>query len=171
MKLIITDVSVLFDLYQLGILTEFFALKAEISTTSFVYNEIVVANQVNEFEVYKRSQKLNVIALTEKEQEAVSQFKTKRNLKSMPDKTMLWKSIQLRCALLTCDKKLKLEAKDHGIEVHGSIWVIEKLVEEKILETTKAITFLNTLMTINDRLPQDEIDKLIKKLKTKILIT
>ena len=165
MKLIITDVSVLFDLYQLELLPEFFALKAEISTTSFVYNEIVVSNQIVEFEVYKRAQKLNVIVLTEEDQEAVSQFATKRNLKSLPDKTMLWKSVQLKCALLTCDKKLKIEAKEHGIEVHGSIWVIEKLVEENILDSTKAISVLNVLKTLNDRLTLDEIDKLIKKLR------
>lgn len=165
MKLIITDVSVLFDLYQLGILPEFFALKAEISTTSFVYNEIVVANQVIEFEVYKRSQKLNIILLTEEDQEAVNQFTTKRNLKSLPDKTMLWKSIQLSCALLTCDRKLKLEAKEHGVEVHGSIWVIEKLVEENILDKSIAIVLLEKLKTVNDRLPMEEIDKVIKRLK------
>ncbi|MVO08009.1 hypothetical protein GOQ30_02365 [Flavobacterium sp. TP390] len=166
MKLIITDVSVLFDLYQLEILPEFFALKAEISTTSFVYNEIVIANQVIEFEVYKRSQKLNVIMLTDEEQDAVNQFTTKSSLKSLPDKTMLWKSIQLNCALLTCDRKLKLEAKEHGIEVHGSIWVIEKLEEENILDKSKAIALLEKLKTVNDRLPMEEIDRLIKKFKT-----
>jgi len=166
MRLIITDVSVLFDLFQLEILPEFFALKAEISTTSFVYNEIVIANQIVEFEVYKRSQKLNVIVLTDEEQDAVNEFKTNRNLKSLPDKTMLWKSIQLNCALLTCDRKLKLEAKEHGVEVHGSIWVIEKLVEENILDKFKAIALLEQLKSVNDRLPIDEIDKLIKKFKT-----
>ncbi|MBN8642874.1 MAG: hypothetical protein J0L86_13765 [Flavobacteriales bacterium] len=165
MKLIITDVSVLFDLYQLEILPEFFALKAEISTTSFVYNEIVIANQVVEFEVYKRSQKLKVIMLTDEEQDAVNQFTTKRNLKSLPDKTMLWKSIQLNCALLTCDRKLKLEAKEHGVEVHGSIWVVEKLVEENILDKHKAVSLLDQLKTVNDRLPIDEIDKVSKRLK------
>lgn len=164
MKLIITDVSVLFDLYQLEILPEFFALKAEISTTSYVYNEIVIANQVVEFEVYKRSQKLNVIMLTNQEQDAVNQFATKRSLKSLPDKTILWKSIQLNCALITCDRKLKLEAKDHGVEVHGSIWVIEKLAEENILDKFKAIALLEQLKTVNDRLPMEEIDKVIKKL-------
>lgn len=164
MKLIITDVSVLFDLYQLEILPELFALQAEISTTSFVYNEIVIANQVVEFEVYKRSQKLNIIMLTDEEQDAVNQFPTKRSLKSLPDKTMLWKSIQLKCSLLTCDRKLKLEAKEHGVEVHGSIWVIEKLVEENILDKSKAIALLDQLKTVNDRLPMEEIDKVIKKL-------
>lgn len=165
MKLIITDASVLFDLFHLNILPEFFALKAEISTTSYVYNEIVVTNQVVEFEVYKRAQKLNIIALTEDELERVNQFVTKRNLKSLPDKTMLWKSVQLGCALLTCDKKLKIEAKEHGIEVYGSIWVIEKLVEESILNSPKAVSLLNELKGINERLPLDEIDKIIKRLK------
>jgi predicted nucleic acid-binding protein len=165
MKLIITDVSVLFDLFHLEILPEFFALKAEISTTSFVYNEIVIANQVVEFEVYKRSQKLNIIILTDEEQNTVNKFETKRNLKSLPDKTMLWKSIQLNSTLLTCDRKLKLEAKEHGLEVHGSIWVIEKLEEENILYKSKAIILLEKLKTVNDRLPMEEIDRVIKKLK------
>lgn len=60
-----------------------------------MYNEIVVTNHIVEFEVYKRAQKLNIIALTEDELERVNQFVTKRNLKSLPDKTMLWKSVQL----------------------------------------------------------------------------
>ena len=77
---------------------------------------------------------------------------------------MLWKSIQLKCSLLTCDRKLKLEAKEHGVEVHGSIWVIEKLVEENILDKSKAIALLDQLKTVNDRLPMEEIDKVIKKL-------
>ena len=102
--------------------------------------------------------------LTNEEQDAVNEFTTKRNLKSLPDKTMLWKSIQLKCALLTCDRKLKLEAKEHGIEVHGSIWVIEKLAEENILDKFKAIGLLKQLKTVNDRLPIEEIDRIIKKL-------
>jgi len=41
MKLIIIDVSVLFDLYQFKVLSEFFTLDWEISITIFVYNKIV----------------------------------------------------------------------------------------------------------------------------------
>jgi predicted nucleic acid-binding protein len=78
---------------------------------------------------------------------------------------MLWKSIQLNSTLLTCDRKLKLEAKEHGLEVHGSIWVIEKLEEENILDKSKAIILLEKLKTVNDRLPMEEIDRVIKKLK------
>ena len=49
MKVVITDVSVFFDLYQLQVLPEFFALDLEIHTTNFVYNEIVNSEQKHEF--------------------------------------------------------------------------------------------------------------------------
>jgi predicted nucleic acid-binding protein len=165
MKLIITDVSVLFDLYQIKVLPEFFALDVEICTTIFVYNEVVKQNQIEEFETFKRTKKLNILDLLPEEQDEVIKFKTKRNLKSIPDKTMLWKAIQLQCPLLTCDDKLRKEAIDNGIEVHGSIWVLTELQNKKIIDKKKTIELLEELKTVNTRLPFDEIDKIIKQLK------
>lgn len=165
MKLIITDVSVLFDLFHIKVLPEFFALNVEICTTAFVYNEIVLEEQIEEFEMFKRTQKLTVIDLTEEEQEQVVNFKLKRNLKSIPDKTMLWKAIQLKCALLTCDEKLRKEAAENGVEVHGSVWVVVQLEKQEIIDRLKAIELLELLKKVNTRLPFDEIDKIIKRLK------
>ena len=165
MKLIITDVSVLFDLYHIKVLPEFFALDVEICTTIFVYNEIVQQQQIEEFELFKRTQKLTILDLLPEEEEQVINFKPKRNLKSIPDKTMLWKAIQLKCALLTCDDKLRKEAIDNGIEVHGSIWVLTELQNKKIIGTQKTIELLEQLKIVNTRLPFDEIDKIIKRLK------
>lgn len=166
MKLIITDVSVLFDLFHINVLPEFFALDVEICMTIFVYNEIVQQEQIQEFETFKRTQKLTVLDLLPEEEEQVLNFKVKRNLKSIPDKTMLWKAIQLKCPLLTCDDKLRREAIDNGIEVHGSIWVVTELAKQKIISSLKAIELLEQLKKINSRLPLDEIDKIIKRLKT-----
>lgn len=165
MKLIITDVSVLFDLFHIKVLPEFFALDVEICTTIFVYNEIVHQQQIEEFETFKRTQKLTVLDLLPEEEEQVINFKLKRNLKSIPDKTMLWKAIQLKCPLLTCDDKLRKEAIDNGIEVHGSIWVLTELEKQNIIGKQKTIELLEQLKTVNSRLPLDEMDKIIKRLK------
>jgi predicted nucleic acid-binding protein len=165
MKVIITDVSVLFDLFSVNILPEFFALDVEICMTIFVYNEVMRGAQISEFETFKRTKKLTVLELTAEEQEAIAAFEPKRSLKSFPDKTMLWKAIQLNCPLLTCDNKLRNEANDHGVEVHGSIWVIGELVKQGIINNSKAIEVLNKLKTENNRLPTDEIDKIIKVYK------
>lgn len=165
MKVVITDVSVFFDLYALQVLPEFFALDLEIHTTDFVYNEIVHSEQKHEFEVFERSKKLHIIKISAQDEIQIKTMKLSRSNKSFPDKTVLWKAIQLRCLLLTCDNKLKNEAKSQGIEVHGSIWVISELIKQNIITKPKGIELLELMKKVNTRLPFDEIDRLVRGLK------
>lgn len=46
---VISDVSVFFDLYHLQVPPEFFALNREIYTTDYVYDELINSEQKNEF--------------------------------------------------------------------------------------------------------------------------
>jgi predicted nucleic acid-binding protein len=166
MKLIITDTSVFFDIIQIQALPEFFALDLEICTTDFVEREIMQSDQREQIELFKRSKQLTVFTLSPEEIEEVKLFQTNRFFKTLPDKTVLWKAKQLKCPLLTCDGKLRNEATEQGITVYGSIWVVITLVEATIISNQKGIDFLEKLKLINDRLPFDEIEKLIKKLKS-----
>ena len=165
MKLIITDSSVFFDIIKIQALPEFFALSFEICTTDFVKGEILESEQKEQIEIFIRSKKLTVFELTEKEIEEVENFQTKRFFKTLIDKTVLWKAMQLNCTLLTGDAKLRSEAIEQGVEVHGSLWVIRVIVEQKIITAESGITFLEKLKMVNDRLPKDKIEKQIKKLK------
>jgi len=74
--------------------------------------------------------------------------------------------LQLKCKLLTGDKSLRNEAVDNGLEVHGSIWVVMKIVDANLLSIEKGIELFEKLKIINDSLPKNEIEKLIRKLKT-----
>jgi len=62
---------------------------------------------------------------------------------------------------------LRIEAENQGVEVHGTIWVIESLVEKNLIEITKGIHLLETLIQVNSSLPFDEIDKLIRHYRKK----
>ncbi len=165
MKLIITDSSVFFDIIKIQALPEFFALDFEICTTDFVKGEILESEQREQIEIFIRSQKLTVFTISEKEIEEITNFKTMRVFKTLVDKTVLWKAKQLNCPLLTGDGKLRSEAIDQGVTVHGSLWVIEQLVESQIVTSTIGIEFLEKLKRINDRLPSEEIERMIKKIK------
>jgi predicted nucleic acid-binding protein len=165
MKVVITDVSVFFDLYQLQVLPEFFALDLEIHTTNFVYNEIIHSEQRNEFELFVRGKKLHIIRITTEEEQEIHSMPLSRSNRSFPDKTVLWKAKQLKCALLTCDNKLRIEAIEQGLEVHGSIWVLSELIEYSLISKAKGIELLELMKVVNARLPLAEIDKLIKQLK------
>jgi len=165
MKVVVTDVSVFFDLFEIQVLPEFFALGWEIHTTDFVYNEILQADQKEVFEVFERSKRLKILSFTSEEEMQVLNFKTKLSIRSIADKTILWKALQLEATLLTCDRKLRKEAEGHAIEVRGSIWVIEQLVENGIINSTRGISLLENLKMTNNRLPFDLIDKLIRQWK------
>jgi rRNA maturation endonuclease Nob1 len=163
MKLVVTDVSVFFDLYKIQALPEFFALDWEIYTTDFVYNEILHANQKSEFEVFARSKQLKILKLSNEEVSEVLNFKTSLKIHSLADKTILWKALRLEATLLTCDSKLRKVAEGHAIEVRGSIWVIEQLIINKIIDAGKGISLFEELKVKNTRLPVETIDKLIKQ--------
>src|SRR5665647_1499766 len=101
MRLVITDVSVFFDLYKLRVLPEFFSLDWEIHTTNFVYNEILREEQVVEFEDFVKDEKLNIIKINTEEEAEIRNMQLQRPNKSFPDKTVLWKAKKEKCTLLT----------------------------------------------------------------------
>ncbi len=163
MRVVVTDVSVLFDLYAIGKLTEFFKLDWEIIITDFVYNEILRSDQRKVFEKFIRSGNLIILRISSKEVMEIIRFKTRLSIRSIADRTILWKALQLDATLLTCDKKLRKEAEGHDLEVRGSIWVITELVDKGIVNKTEGRQLLENLKTKNDRLPVERIDEQIKK--------
>ena len=52
-----------------------------------------------------------------------------------------------------------------GIEVHGSIWVIDELFNTGLISSEKAIKLLEQLLMTNSWLPKNEIERRINKLK------
>jgi predicted nucleic acid-binding protein len=165
MKLIITDTNILFDIISIGALPEFFSLDYEICTTVFVIQEIQKSDQQAVIEVFIRAKELTVFGFSPEEIEAIVSFETRKSFKGITDKSVLWKSLQLECPLLTGDKKLRKEAEELNVEVHGTIWVIENLVSKDLIDKAKGIQLLELLKQVNSSLPFDEIDKLIRMCK------
>jgi len=73
------------------------------------------------------------------------------------------------CILLTCDNKLKKEAEHQNIEAHGSIWIIDQLIDKNLLDIERAIGTLELLKEINAWLPVKEIDVRIESLRNLLL--
>jgi hypothetical protein len=167
MKVAITDVSVLFDLFNVGVLPEFFGLDIEIYTTDFIFNEILQSDEKNEFELFVGYGQLKIIAVEEDEQEIISNMVLTYSNRSIADKTALYKALQMNCIILTCDDKLKKEAIKQKLEVHGSIWIIDQLVENDKINTIRAIEVIESLKAKNAWLPVDELDRRLNKYKGK----
>ena len=167
MKVAITDVSVLFDLFNVGVLSEFFGLDIEIYTTDFIYNEILQSDEKNEFELFVGSGQLKILVVEDTEQETISNLELTYQIDQLRIKQHLYKAMQMECILLTCDDKLKKEAIKQKLEVHGSIWIIDQLVENDKIDTKRAIEVIVSLKTTNAWLPVDELDRRLNKYKGK----
>jgi predicted nucleic acid-binding protein len=165
MKFVITDVSVLFDLYKLKILHFFFNQDWDIYTTDFVYDEIVNIEQIIEFQEYVEKSLLKIITISAEETEQIEAMILSRRNRSFPDRSILWKATQLGAVLLTCDKALRREADVRKLEVHGTLWIIEQLVQDNIITKNQAIQLLNQLLQFNVRAPINEIKRLKNKWK------
>jgi predicted nucleic acid-binding protein len=165
MKLIVTDTNVFFDIIKIGALPEFFSLDYDVCTTDFVLKEILLSDQREQIKSFIRSKSLTIFELSEIEVDIVRNFSTRRVFKGITDKSVLWKACELTCPLLTGDKKLRSEAEEMGIVVHGSIWVIETLIDNNLILKSIGIKFLENLKVVNGSLPHEIIDNLIKRIK------
>jgi predicted nucleic acid-binding protein len=165
MKLIITDTNVLFDVIKIGALPEFFSLDFDVCTTVFVIDEIKSSPQREQVETFIRSKQLTVFEFSGEDIEDIINFETCRDFKRFTDKSVIWKSLEMKCPMLTGDKKMREVAEKLGLEVYGSIWVIDELIRSDLISSDKAIVLLEQLMATNSWLPRNEIEKRINKLK------
>lgn len=94
-----------FDVINIGALPEFFSLDFEICTTAFVIAEIKHLSQREMIDAFIRAKKLTVYDFSPEEIDDVQNFESTKSLKRFTDKSVIWKSLQIQCPMLTGDKK------------------------------------------------------------------
>lgn len=82
---------------------------------------------------------------------------------SMMDHSALALAHQERCPLSTGDKNLRIVAKKEGVEVHGTIWIIEQLLNQKIIQKSRAKVSFDAMKDKDRRLPWGDVDKLLNR--------
>jgi len=65
--------------------------------------------------------------------------------------------------LLTGDKHLSKAAEKEKIRVHGTLWLLDRLVEKQVITSLQASSTLNLMLQNSRRLPGSETMKSIKK--------
>ena len=85
---------------------------------------------------------------------------------SAADISVLYLAIREDAMLLSGDRQLRKQAHQRLVEVHGTLWILDRLVEEALLPHEVAADCLEALLTRTGRerryLPADECDKRIR---------
>ena len=70
--------------------------------------------------------------------------------------------------LLTGDDKLRWHARQIGLKVHGVLWVLDCLIERRLLSFERAINALEAIMANGSWLPESECSKRLEAWRNQI---
>jgi hypothetical protein len=72
---------------------------------------------------------------------------------------------QEKCPLLTGDGRLRTAGQTEGIEVHGTLWLIEQMVKARTIAVRQAEAGYAKMREAGRRLPWDDVDKQLRALR------
>lgn len=152
MKIIVNDANILIDLVELNLLPHFFDLKFEFHTTTFVLDELFEEQQ-EALQPYIDKDFLLVSEMSSEDLIQISQIQLSRPKLSEQDCSAFFQAQTEQGTLITSDNNLRKFAKEQNLEVHGHLWVFDRMVEAKTISPSLASKKLTELCKeVNPRL-------------------
>jgi predicted nucleic acid-binding protein len=163
-RIVISDANVIIDLLSVQLLEAFFALPCEICTTDLVISEIERPEQQQIIQKFIKLKKLGVATFEFDEfSEILLLQSTSKNNTSIADCSVWYYAKKVDGRLLTGDGKLRAAAEKDNVKVSGVLYLFDNFVEYGLLSPLEAAENLESLMTVNMRLPKAECESRIAK--------
>lgn len=160
MTLLIHDANVLIDLMEIDILDLALDLPFSMATTDLVRQEIEDPVQARALASCIKKGKIRIITSTTHEMSAIAAYMGGFTSLSLADCSVLYHAADMRGIVITGDGQLRKEAAAQHIEVHGTPWILSRLVATKGIGPSCAIEKMEALLEMNPRLPHKECRKM-----------
>jgi rRNA-processing protein FCF1 len=158
---LVVDTNVLIDLHWGDVLNEFFALPYEFFSPDVIISEELKSPDGEELlNLGLQSYEMDAEGV----QEVYNLAERHRNI-AVNDLFAFVAAKKEGFLLLTGDERLRKLAEGNGITVHGTLWVLDQMVEIEILNREKAIWALCTMLEKGSRLPKEECKKRLRNWK------
>lgn len=147
-RLLISDTNIFIDMKAGKLVEEVFQLPFNLATPDILFQEELSAHHSD----------LTALGLTQMELNSTSMIYVGGDLankypkESFHDRLALALAKQESCILLTGDKGLRTAAKVENVECHGTIWIIERLIDEQIIGINRAFDCYDLMKTNGRRL-------------------
>lgn len=161
MKVAVKDACVLIDLANGGLLDAWFQLGIETFTTDLVIRQIRQADQWGTVSTFVEAGTLHVESLTGDQLERMTTALADLRI-GVEDQSVLFLAIERKAVLLTGDRRLRIAAGKHGVEVRGLLWILDELVARAALPPALAALRLQSMRDSGARLPPEDCDKRLK---------
>ncbi|MEQ1935844.1 MAG: PIN domain-containing protein [Fimbriimonadaceae bacterium] len=155
-QLLISDANILIDMGAGGLIKAMFKLDC-----SFAVPDILFEEELKEQHAELPGFGLKILELGE---EAVTyaeelSVKYEKSGAGRNDLIALALAAQEKCPLLTGDSHLREVCVDQKVDVHGTIWLVGKMIEQKVIGIAAARRAYSAMRKADRRLPWDEVNK------------
>ena len=147
----ISDTNIWIDFRNAGLLDAMFDLPFQLCCTDFVLSEL------QDFEPQALLQRgLMVHGLDESATARLFGLMTAHNNSSLADVSCYLLAQETGHPLLTGDGRLRKQAMQDGLQVHGALWLLDQLVAHKVTAPDVAAKGLKRMLARGARLPHAE---------------
>lgn len=161
-RLLISDANIIIDMNTGGLLRLMFRFDATFAVPDVLFEEELRADHP---ELLRLG--LKCLELSESTVVYAARLVEKyRGLgASINDLLALALARQEECPLLTGDGRLRTAGQTEGIEVHGTLWLIEQMVRARTITVRQAESGYTKMREAGRRLPWDDVDRQLRALR------
>lgn len=150
-RVYISDTNIWIDFGRAGLLDALFTLPFTFVSTDFVVDEL---NHPAPVGLLARG--LVVEALAEEAVAHLFGLMAEHGNSSLADVSCYLVAKAKGVPLLTGDGRLRKQAANDGVQVHGALWLLDQLVAHEIIATGHAAAALRAMLDSGARLPPNE---------------
>lgn len=147
MKIAVKDANVFIDLEAMGLLDLWFQLEITTLTSSFVVMELEDGGHENALAFIRAGQVVEAEISGEEMAGAFAEFQDAHGQAGLSetDLSVVYLAIREEAMVLSGDRLLRTTAQSQHVEVHGTLWIMDKLVEGGLLNSALAADRLEAL--------------------------
>jgi len=157
---LVIDASLWIDLEKAALLDEAFRLPVRWAAPDMVVDELA---QPPAEEVLARG--LQSVELSGKQIQEVRVLREKYRAPGTEDLSALVLAKSLGTTLLTGNRHLREAAEAEGVSVHGTLWLLDELIDQDIIDEQGAAQALEAMLAEGSRLPPDECERRLRQWK------
>lgn len=160
MSLLISDANIVIDFEEGGILEVLFELPDDIGVPDLLFEDELKDQHQDLLDLG-----LRLVELEETTVERLTELTGKYRGVSRLDMAALAAAEQEACPLVTGDRRLRQAAESEGVEVHGTLWLAEALVQEERLTVVRLKCAYDAMKAAGRRLPWGDVDSQLSRLE------
>ena len=150
----VVDANVLLDLYLSELLRDLFRLSLDLVAPDLVIKELLQFNG-EEVVAYGLQEK----ELSGEQVEEVAFLRGQHHALSANDLSAFVLAKSLRGTLLTGDRLLRKLAEQERVAVHGTLWLLDQMVESSVIPQRRAAEALKRMLSCRSWFPKTECEK------------